>query len=265
MGRIIQKKILIIDPDAKGENIFTREHKRDLRIGKLVWGRIHEYMKKRGINIEGANPEFKPVLRVPDADGKDFSNLDEVKGIIIPGSVYTPTEETLQEIGWMRELIDVILKAHIKRIPMLGICFGHQAIAKAFGIEPRKFDDKYVAEIGFHAIELTREGKKDRLFHDMPFSMNIPVAFFHYYYVPELPKHAVLLARNKNCRIQAFKIGRSTWGVQFHAEYDRTNMEELIALKGDVVLRLGYVPRIDVIPTYNQMVLDKFLDFVVEH
>lgn len=259
MGRITRKKVLIIDPDARGERIFSRGSRKNLRTGQLVWGRIFEYMNKKG-KIR----QLEPILYTPAIDERDFPNLEGIRGIIIPGSIYAPNDETLQKIGWMNKLVKVILKAHIKGIPMLGICFGHQAIAKALMIEPVKFGDKFIAEIGFHSIQLTKEGKKDRLFDNLP-SSNMQVAFFHYWYVPKLPKVAVLLATGQNCDIQAFRIGRTTWGVQFHPDYDTMNMKELVRLRQEVVKKLPYNPHLSSTPIYNQKVLDNFLDVVMEH
>jgi len=49
-------------------------------------------------------------------------------------------------------------------------------------------------------------------------------AFQWHYYAHDLPSGAVELARNDVCT-QAFRLGESTWGVQFHPEVTLAQVE----------------------------------------
>jgi GMP synthase (glutamine-hydrolysing) len=115
---------------------------------------------------------------------------------------------------WIDGLTDWIGRA-ADHMPILGVCYGHQALAAALGGRVEAMDD---VELGYR--EINRSGD-DLLLSglDSPF-----VAFeTHSDRVVELPPDATLLAENDR-GVQAFRRG-DCWGVQFHPEYDRSSAE----------------------------------------
>ena len=101
--------------------------------------------------------------------------------------------------------------------PVLGVCFGHQMIAHAFGAEVVK-DGKHVLEM----VE-TRVLKEDPLFIGLPRSLMLLES--RHEVVKSLPKGFRLLATSDASRIATMKHKtRPLYGVQFHPErYTREN------------------------------------------
>jgi GMP synthase (glutamine-hydrolysing) len=112
---------------------------------------------------------------------------------------------------WLRDenfFIQRLLDLHV---PLLGVCLGAQLIAKAchapVGPAPE-------SEVGWCRIELTAEAHGDPLLGSLPASFE---AFQWHHYTYGVPAGAVELARSRSCT-QAFRLGDSVWGIQFHAE-----------------------------------------------
>ncbi|HUU29955.1 MAG TPA: gamma-glutamyl-gamma-aminobutyrate hydrolase family protein [archaeon] len=97
-------------------------------------------------------------------------------------------------------------------VPALGICLGAQLMAASFGapVYPGP-----VKEIGFYDVTLTREARQDRLFEGFPRTLKI----FHWHAQTfDLPGGAVRLAGSPGYPNQAFRLGETLWGLQFHLE-----------------------------------------------
>jgi len=109
-------------------------------------------------------------------------------------------------------------------IPVLGICFGHQLLAHAFGGKV-DFNGKG-REIGTVDINVNSSGKNDILFGSIP--LRFPANVSHKQSVLTLPDGAVSLAYNGHDSNHAFRLGRCAWGVQFHPEFSAAAMSGMI-------------------------------------
>lgn len=126
---------------------------------------------------------------------------------------------------WLRDEDDLIKRLLAEDVPLFGVCLGGQLIAKAAGARVGRAPSD---EIGWHEVELTAEAAQDPVFGDLP--SRFP-AFQWHSYTFELAPRAVPLARNP-VGLQAFRIGDSAWGIQFHAEVTRALVEGWIASDG---------------------------------
>jgi GMP synthase (glutamine-hydrolysing) len=79
-------------------------------------------------------------------------------------------------------------------------------------------------EIGWHGVEVTAEGRDDPLLG--PLAPRFEAFQWHSYEFP-LPPGAMPLARSATC-LQAYRVGASTWGIQFHAEVSGEDAEAWI-------------------------------------
>ena len=207
------KKIAIIHcNDPKEKNFVTRT------------GRKAEVWELTARAIEKKDMGFK--VHFPVLDSKDFPAPDDQDAIIIPGSIFTPKKEFVEKTKWMQNLLNFIREVVDAKVPLFGMCFGHQAIGAAYGVYPVDLDDKIIAEAAFHKLRLTKEGISDLLFSGIPKEFN--AIEFHYSYLPALPPNSIHLAKGENVEIQAFRMFDHVWGVQFHPDYGLTNALQVI-------------------------------------
>jgi GMP synthase (glutamine-hydrolysing) len=152
---------------------------------------------------------------------------------------------------WLQDEDDLIKSLLAAEVPLLGVCLGGQLIAKAagghVGPAPRE-------EVGWHEVQLTPEAAGDPLFASGPERFD---TFQWHSYAFDLPPGGVPLARN-SVGLQAYRIGDSVWGIQFHAEVTREIVEGWLASD-----RSGR--RIDLAPMeqwarVGRALADRFLD-----
>jgi GMP synthase-like glutamine amidotransferase len=102
---------------------------------------------------------------------------------------------------------------------VLGICLGAQLVARGHGA--RNILGRPI-EFGWHEVRPTEAGRTDPLI--APFAAGAPI--FHWHLDTfTLPPGAVRLAASDRTDIQAFRIGRAVYGIQFHFEADRRLVE----------------------------------------
>lgn len=141
-------------------------------------------------------------------------------GIIVTGSPASANDTDL----WVAKSEDFLKRAADQFVPIYGICFGHQHVARTFGGRIEK--NSHGWELGTATVTLTEEGQRNELFVSMPESFSAQES--HGEIVAELPPGAVALARNDDCVYQAFSLEDHIWGTQFHPEFTPAIMERLI-------------------------------------
>lgn len=178
---------------------------------KSRWGDFEDWFQKQ-INVEDSRLKIVDVRRrLPDLP------FEDILGVIISGSHSMVTDQT----RWMQRLSKWLIKAADNGVPILGICFGHQIIARTFG---GKVDyHPKGKELGLVNIILTPEGQADPLFNGLEPIFQQPCA--HSQSALKLPAEAILLAFNDHESHQAFRIGSTIWGLQFHPEFHSAILE----------------------------------------
>ncbi len=183
--------------------------------------------------INKANIKTEEIIIYKPFKDERFPDIDNIKGIIITGSHSMVTDDLL----WIKNLSKG-LKYYLDNynIPTLGICFGHQLLAKMYG---GKVDYHPVKkEIGSKEILLTAAGKDNKLFRG--FSNEFSSFLVHEQSVLELPEEAIRLAYNSFENNQAFYLKDNIWGVQFHPEFTTGVMKEYILNERDKLIKEGY-------------------------
>ena len=127
---------------------------------------------------------------------------------------------------WIKRLLDLVREIHSREIRLVGVCFGHQAVALALGgeagLNPRGWD------IGLKALSLTERARGLASFKAAPDPPRILVT--HMDVVTRLPDRAVHLARSERTEFEMFALGRNVLCLQGHPEYDGEVIEEIIDL-----------------------------------
>jgi GMP synthase (glutamine-hydrolysing) len=137
-------------------------------------------------------------------------NVSEVSGLIVLGGEMNADD--LDGYPFLRRVRDLTREAIDKEVPVLGVCLGAQILTRALGAEVRPAPRR---EIGFLPVKATAAGMDDPVL--APFAPEMKVFQFHED-TCELPQGAELLMEGEDVRIQAFRFGKTAYGVQFHFE-----------------------------------------------
>ena len=139
--------------------------------------------------------------------GSDFALGEDVSSVILSGS---SAHFSAEEVRMYEQEIEFIRKSSL---PILGICYGHQLIAYAFGSQMGSYDAHVK---GFQEVEIL---EPNELFSGWERGSRILVRESHKDYAASLPESFELLAASPTCRIEAIKHrSRPIYGIQFHAE-----------------------------------------------
>ncbi|MFH1727594.1 MAG: homoserine O-succinyltransferase [Pseudomonadota bacterium] len=142
-----------------------------------------------------------------------LSSFDHIidSHIILSGSEVSICDD----IEWAKPLIELVQKAYEKNISTIGICYGHQLIAKAIQ-GPSSVRKAARAEFGWFPIKFH---KQDSLFKNI--DSEIKCMHCHFDEVTNLDERFEILAASENCSVQAFRIkNKPIWGTQFHPEIE---------------------------------------------
>ena len=146
--------------------------------------------------------------------------VQELTGHNFKGIVLSPGPKTPEKAGNLME----VLSLYHQKLPVLGICLGHQAIGQFFGGQVTKALRPVHGKIS--AIRFN----KDIIFQGIP-SSEINVVRYNSLVVRNLPDVLEAIALSKEEEIMALKHKHlPIWGVQFHPEAELTEFG-LVMLK----------------------------------
>lgn len=194
-----------------------------MRIGIIETGRPPETLREP----HGGYPDmFVDLLKAEDptleftsyaaVDGTVPKDPHECDAWLITGSRHGVYER----LPWMAELAELIRKSFAERVPVVGICFGHQIMADALGGKVVKSQKGW--GLGLHRYEI---GRKPDWMADAPASFTIPAV--HQDQVIEVPEGADVLASSEFCANAAIAYDDVGFSVQGHPEFTEDYQRDL--------------------------------------
>jgi GMP synthase (glutamine-hydrolysing) len=185
--------------------------------------------------LDGLGLESSEKAIVIDVEhGEIPPSPNDVAGVLVTGSHAMVTDPD----PWIVHATEWVAEAVLQEIPVFGLCFGHQLLARAMG--GRVDYHPWGHEVGTVAVRVHESAQNDPLFADLP--STIAVHAVHAQTVLELPEGAILLASNAFEKSHAFRVGPCAWGVQFHPEYTVAIMRAYVESEVDTLLKGGYTP-----------------------
>ena len=181
-----------------------------ISLGGPIWRSLekHGYEIERFLIVPESNYDSPNITTT-------FPNFNEYDLLVPMGAPYGAYED--DRIGnWLLPELEKLKQAHNDGIPILGICFGGQLMARALGGSVAKAPK---AEVGWYEIESND-------------TTLIPTGpWFTYHWDRWMtPKGATEIAKTDIAN-QAFVMGR-TLALQFHPEVDPEVLEAWLAMEG---------------------------------
>lgn len=171
---------------------------------------IGEALLESGFGYDAVYPAERFASHVPLSYPGLPAEPGDYRGLIMMGGPMSAHDTA--EHAFLMESMALIRGFALARRPVLGVCLGAQVIARAYGGEVFRLGG---LEAGYVAMHRTAEAEADPVFGSLPHDF---AAFqTHYEGVRNIPE-ATVLASGGMSAVQAYRIGRTTYGLQFHPE-----------------------------------------------
>ena len=171
------------------------------------------------------------ITSTPFFKSSALPDLDDVDMVVAMGGPMSVNDE--KEFPWLVREKQFIGAAIEAGKAVLGVCLGAQLIACSMGA--RVFGNRF-KEIGWFPIQGAGSGA------GAGFRFPSSVEVFHWHGETfDLPPGAVRLARSAGCDNQAFQLGRSVIGLQFHLETTPESARALVSNCRDELSPSKYV------------------------
>jgi GMP synthase-like glutamine amidotransferase len=154
-------------------------------------------------------------------DGQLPADPAECEAWITTGSRHSVNDDE----PWIRQLEQFVRDVATEEVPFVGVCFGHQLIAKALGGTVVKSDHGW----GVGAKEVIVRD-------DLGLGPSYTVLTSHQDQIESLPPGAEILGWNEHCPISMLGVGENMIGIQGHPEFDPAYSEALMeSRRGDLI------------------------------
>ncbi len=178
--------------------------------------------------LEMAGYEITNTRLFESANFPDLKNIDL---LVVMGGPMSVNDE--DDFPWLVSEKKFIREAINSGKPVLGICLGAQLIAGATGARVYRNSVKEIGWFPIYGIS-----SEDRSIFSFPPTVEV----FHWHGETfDLPSGATRLAKSDGCENQAFQIGKSVIGLQFHLETTSKDAREIVSYCRDELISAKYI------------------------
>ena len=160
---------------------------------------------------------------VPVKDGELPASPADFDGYVITGSPASVNDDSLP---WVGPLLDFIRAVDAARQPLIGLCFGHQAVARALGGQVARNAAGWGLGTAPTHWQSTRAWMQ-------PAQSTTTLMAAHNEQVTRMPEGAECLGGSDFCPIGSMQIGQHIWTTQFHPEMPLVFMQALLRYLDD--------------------------------
>lgn len=129
---------------------------------------------------------------------------------------------------WIQDLESLVRQIHQNHIPFIGICFGHQLLAKALGGQVDR------ADVGWGVgTAIAKIVAPYPWMHPYQDTVNLLVS--HQDQVISMPDDGQVVAGNDFCPVSIMVVGKSSLGIQAHPEFCAPYSKALIEVRKDAI------------------------------
>ncbi|WP_299495607.1 GMP synthase [uncultured Shewanella sp.] len=160
-------------------------------------------------------------------DGHFPQDIDECDGYIISGS----RDCVNDDLAWIHALEDYVRQLNERQKKCVGICFGHQMIAKALGGTVARSKKGWGLGVMTSQLSKTMPWMADAA--DGISTLSLVMS--HQDQVISLPPSANILASSAFCPYGMFQMGSHFVGIQGHPEFSTDYCHDLITLRSEII------------------------------
>jgi GMP synthase-like glutamine amidotransferase len=172
--------------------------------------------------LQTVRPEWQLNV-LPVMKGVFPSSVIEFDAYIITGS---PASVNDDRLPWVGQLLAFIRAVHAARQPLIGLCFGHQAVARALGGQVAR------NAVGWGLGTATTHWQTARPWMQ-PAQSTTTLMAAHNEQVTRMPEGAECLGGSDFCPIGSMQIGQHIWTTQYHPEMPLVFMQALLGYLAD--------------------------------
>ncbi|MGF1742478.1 GMP synthase [Vibrio profundum] len=158
-------------------------------------------------------------------DGELPKNIDECDAYITTGSKHSVNDD----YPWITQLEDFVRQLHQHKKKLVGICFGHQLIAKALGGEVIQAPQGWGVGVATHALQALPSGAS------VQDKQAVSLLVIHQDQVVSLPKDTQVLAGSEFCPNYMLQVGKHFLGIQGHPEFNKPYTYDLMHARKAVI------------------------------
>lgn len=194
-----------------------------MKIGILETGRPPEGLEGHGTYARMFADLLGPDLdyvAYPVIDGVLPLSVHEADGWLVTGSRFGVYDAE----PWIARLEAFLKDVMAAKVPLVGICFGHQLLAQAQGARVEKAAAGW--GVGPHRYEVV---ERPTWMEESP--RMVVLNAMHQDQVLSLPEGATVIARSDFCPFAALAYGGHAMSIQAHPEFDNAYERALITMR----------------------------------